>query len=107
MYTMKTNKKGLGMLKNALIVASLLPLTVLADSVIHDYRTNTIITPTATYVVTTTPSTTYIVGPATTPAPIAITPRATRHTYITPTGTYMSIPNGNTTTVLQVSGARK
>jgi hypothetical protein len=95
------------MRKTALIIASLLPLTVLADTVIHDYRTNTIITPQATYTVTTTPTTTYIVGPQGKPAPIAITPRATTHTYITPTGTYMSIPNGNTTTVIQVSGARK
>ena len=107
MYTMKTNKKGLGMLKNALIVASLLPSLAFADTVINDYRTNTVITPSANYVISTTPSTTYVIGPNATTSPIAITPTAKTHTYITPMGTYMSIPNGRTTTILQVSGAKK
>ena len=95
------------MLKKTLIIASLLPGICFADSVINDYRTNTVITPSANYVISTTPSTTYVVGPATHTAPIAISPTAKTHTYITPNGTYMSIPNGRTTTILQVSGARK
>jgi hypothetical protein len=104
---MKTNKKGLGMFKNAVIIASLLPSLAFADTVINDYRTHTVITPSANYVISTTPSTTYVIGPAAGTAPIAVMPTAKTHTYITPSGTYMSIPNGKTTTILQVSGAKK
>jgi hypothetical protein len=93
-------------LKKTLIIDSLLPGICFADSIINDYRTNTVITPQAAYVISTTPSTTYVIGPATTLAPIAVLPTAKTHTYITPTGTYMSIPNGRTTTILQVSGAK-
>jgi hypothetical protein len=95
------------MLKKISIIASLLPGLCFADSVINDYRTNTVITPSANYVISTTPNTTWVIGPATGTTPIAVSPTAKTHTYITPTGTYMSIPNGRTTTILQVSGARK
>ena len=95
------------MLKNTLIIASLLPSLAVADTVINDYRTHTVITPSANYVISTTPSTTYVIGPAAGTTPIAVMPTAKTHTYITPTGTYMSIPNGRTTTILQVSGAKK
>jgi hypothetical protein len=59
------------------------------------------------YVITTTPSTTYVVGPSNGTAPIAVSPSAAPHTYITPTGTYMSIPLGTGTTIIQTGGARK
>ena len=95
------------MLKKTLIIASLLPGICFADSVINDYRTDTVITPQATYVISTTPNTTYVIGPAAGTTPIAVLPTAKTHTYITPNGTYMSIPNGRTTTILQVSGAKK
>jgi hypothetical protein len=88
------------MLKNITIIASFLPVVCFAD-------TSTVITPSGNYVITATPSTTYVVGPNTgSPAPIAITPTTAPHTYITPTGTYMSIPNGTGTTIIQTSGAR-
>ena len=95
------------MFKKAVIIASLLPSLAVADTVINDYRTHTVITPSANYVISTTPSTTYVIGPTTGTAPIAVLPTAKTHTYITPSGTYMSIPNGKTTTILQVSGAKK
>ena len=40
---------------------------------------------------------------------IPLAPSPTTQTYITPSGTYMVVPSvsGGTTTVLQVSGARK
>ena len=88
------------MMKNALIIASLLPGLVFAG-------TSSVITPSGNYVVTTTPSTTYVVGPRGSVAPIAISPSTAPHTYITPTGTYMSIPLGTGTTVIQTGGAPK
>jgi hypothetical protein len=88
------------MMKNALIIASFLPMVCFAD-------TSTVITPSGNYVITTTPSTTYVIGPAAGTVPIAISPTTAPHTYITPTGTYMSIPNGTGTTIIQTSGCCK
>ena len=88
------------MMKNALIIASLLPGLVFAG-------TTSMITPSGNYVITTTPGTTYVVGPKGSSAPVVISPSTAPHTYITPTGTYMSIPLGTGTTVIQTSGARK
>ena len=85
------------MLKKAMIVASFLPGVVFAD-------TTSAITPTGNYVITTTPSTTYVVGPTGGGMPVAITPTSQPHTYITPTGTYMSIPLGTGHTIIQTSG---
>jgi len=87
-------------MKNALIIASLLPMVAFAG-------TSSVITPSGNYVITTTPSTTYVVGPSRGSAAIAISPSAVPHTYITPTGTYMSIPLGTGTTIIQTGGARK
>jgi hypothetical protein len=89
------------MMKNALIIASLLPGLCFAG-------TSTIITSHGNYVINTTPTTTYVVGPSGSTAPIAI-PITTNsvHTYITPTGTYMSIPLGTGTTIIQTSGCCK
>jgi hypothetical protein len=88
------------MMKNALIIASLLPGLAFAG-------TSSVITPSGNYVITTTPSTTYVVGPRGTGAPVVISPSAAPHTYITPTGTYMSIPLGTGTTIIQTSGCCK
>lgn len=89
------------MMKKMSIIASLLPMVAFAG-------TSSVITPSGNYVITTTPSTTYVVGPSGgVTAPIAVTPSAKPHTYITPTGTYMSIPLGTGTTVIQTSGCCK
>jgi hypothetical protein len=87
------------MLKIIPILVGFLPGLVLAG-------TTTVITPKGNYVVTTTPSTTYVIGPSGGGLPIAVTPGTQPHTYITPTGTYMMIPNGTGTTIIQTSGAR-
>lgn len=88
------------MLKKISIIASFLPGLAFAG-------TSSVITPSGNYVITTTPSTTYVVGPSNGTAPIAVSPSAAPHTYITPTGTYMSIPLGTGTTIIQTGGARK
>ncbi len=89
------------MIRLTFVLLGFLPLLVYGDI-------NTYITPQGNYTVNTQRSTTYILGPKTGTLPIAINPSTSgTHTYITPNGTYMSIPNGNNTTVIQTSGARK
>jgi len=76
----------------------------------------TVITPSGTYIVSTTGSTTYVAqtghvpGARSSYAPAMTAPATGSNTYITPTGTYMTSRVGSTTYVIQTakgSGARK